>query len=259
MTADRFEWEGAGLALLLHAALIAALSLTLADLDEQPEAPAMEVDFVDEVALDSAAPQAVAAPSAPPPAPLEQAEPEPVAETPPPPTPRAVPQPAARPEPAPPRQAQRPQPPRPQQRPAPRPAPRPGLGDDFLAKLDDDLAPRPGAAKPAAASVSTSQMAGIVSVIRRKIQPCADRQINPGPDANKIVVRLRVQLLPNGRLRRAPQVLSTSGVTDDNARFEERVKDLAVASFVGCAPLSGLPPDLYDKGWSNFIMTYKLP
>ena len=102
-------------------------------------------------------------------------------------------------------------------------------------------------------------MAGIAQAIRRQVQPCADRQVNPGPGASRIQVRMRIRLFLNGRLKGAPEVISTSGVTDDNARYEERVKDLAVAAFVGCAPLTGLPAELYDKGWSDFIMRYNLP
>jgi hypothetical protein len=139
------------------------------------------------------------------------------------------------------------------------------IGDDFLKGISDDkLAPRAGPTpKPAAATVSASAMAGIVQAIRRQVQPCADRQVNPGPGASRIKVRMRLQLRRNGRLNSPPQVLGTSGVDDENARYEERVKDLAVATFVGCAPLVGLPPELYEtesgRGWSDFIMNYNLP
>ena len=106
-------------------------------------------------------------------------------------------------------------------------------------------------------------MAGIVSAIRRQVQPCADRQVSPGPGASRIRVKMRLQLARSGRLVRSPQVIGTSGVDDENGRYEERVKDLAVATFVGCAPLTGLPADLYEtasgKGWSDFIMNYNLP
>lgn len=265
MTSARAEWTGVGAALLLHVALIAALSMSLARMDRVPEPPSMQVDIVDEVALESVAPQAVAEPGgSPPPTPVEDVpEPDQVQPvTPPPPTPRAVPTPTVKPAPpTPPKRAQA-QPAKPTRTPpkaTPQPNRRAGLGDDFLDKLGDDLGPRSGPSKPAAAAVSANQMASIVSVIRRRIQPCANRQINPGPGANQIKVRLRIQLLPNGQLRRSPQVLSTSGVDADNEQYEERVKDLAIATFVGCSPLRGLPPELYEKGWSNFIMSYNLP
>jgi len=53
-----------------------------------------------------------------------------------------------------------------------------------------------------------------------------------------------------------------SGVDDDNARFEERVRDLATAVYRECSPFRGLPPEYYqtaDGGWSNINLTYKLP
>ena len=56
MTADRAEWTGVGAALLFHIALIAALSTSLAHVAAAPEAPAMEVELVEEVGLEAAAP-----------------------------------------------------------------------------------------------------------------------------------------------------------------------------------------------------------
>lgn len=248
---DRAELAGTGAALAFHVALIAAMSLSLAHVASVPEPPSMEVELVDEIGLTAAAPSQVSSP-----APASQApeigeadllEPVP-APVPAPPAPRAVA--IAKPAPA---------------KPAPtRPAPRASrIGDDFLKGIADSPSKSTAPAKPAAATVSASAMAGIVQAIRRRVQPCADRQVNPGAGASRIRVRLRLQLLPNGRMRRTPEVIGTSGVDDENSRYEERVKDLAVNTFVGCAPLSGLPPELYEtasgKGWSDFIMNYNLP
>jgi uncharacterized membrane protein len=35
----------------------------------------------------------------------------------------------------------------------------------------------------------------------------------------------------------------------------------SIATFVGCAPLRGLPQELYavPRGWSNFTLNYSLP
>ena len=267
MRMDRAEKLGTGAALLFHVALIGAMSLNLAQMNTTPEPPSMVVELVDEVGLTAAAPQQVVVPPPPSQAP-EIGEAEPIeAATPPPPLP--TPAPVVRP--APPRPAVTPKPsqvvkPTPPRAAPPKPAPRVSrIGDDFLRGISDDkLAPRAGPTpKPAAATVSASAMAGIVQAIRRQVQPCADRQVNPGPGASRIKVRMRLQLRRNGRLNSPPQVLGTSGVDDENARYEERVKDLAVATFVGCAPLVGLPPELYEtesgRGWSDFIMNYNLP
>ena len=258
MNMDRAELAGTGAALAFHVALIAAMSLSLAHVASVPEPPSMEVEFVDDIGLTAAAPSRI---TTPPPASqaTEIAEAEPLEPAPAPvlaqPAPRqvAIPSPRAIAKPAP-------------AKPAPaRPAPRASrIGDDFLKGIADSPSKSTtSATKPAAATVSASAMAGIVQAIRRRVQPCADRQVNPGAGASRIRVRLRLQLLPNGRMKRTPEVIGTSGVDDENSRYEERVKDLAVNTFVGCAPLSGLPPELYEtasgKGWSDFIMNYNLP
>lgn len=110
--------------------------------------------------------------------------------------------------------------------------------------------------------MSPIALSGIKSAITRQIQPCADRQVDPGPGANKIVVTLNLRLRPDGSLAARPTVVRTAGVNEDNGRYEKRVTDLAVAAYTGCAPLRGLPEELYrtaNGGWSNINMNYKLP
>ena len=93
---DRAEWTGTGAALLFHIVLIGALSLSLAHVASVPEPPAMDVEFVEDVGLTSAAPQAVATPPPPSQAPeIGEAEPvEPVPVIQPKPQPSIVPTPA---------------------------------------------------------------------------------------------------------------------------------------------------------------------
>ncbi|MDQ3143960.1 MAG: hypothetical protein M3Q57_03660, partial [Pseudomonadota bacterium] len=62
MSIERAELAGTGFALALHVALVAALSLHLAQVDTPPEPPSMEVELVDEVGLAAAAPLAVVTP-----------------------------------------------------------------------------------------------------------------------------------------------------------------------------------------------------
>ena len=133
------------------------------------------------------------------------------------------------------------------------------LGKDFLAGLSD---PSPGkAAKPAAAVMSAKAQGDIYSAIKRQVEPCAKNQRLFGPGANRIVVRVNLKLRRDGGLAATPTIAGTAGVDDENARYEQRVKDMAIAAFKGCSPLAGLPPELYDvpKGWSNFIFRFKLP
>nr|WP_295373504.1 cell envelope biogenesis protein TolA [uncultured Sphingosinicella sp.] len=135
------------------------------------------------------------------------------------------------------------------------------LGKDFLKGLGSDPAPAK-AQQPTGAVMSPIAMSGIVAAIKRQVQPCADRQVNPGPGASRIQVKINLKLNRDGSLAGRPAVVSTSGVTDENSRYEKRVADLAIAAFTGCSPLRGLPDELYQTakgGWSNFNMNYKLP
>jgi outer membrane biosynthesis protein TonB len=135
------------------------------------------------------------------------------------------------------------------------------LGRDFLKGIGSDPSPSTSQ-KPSGAVMSAIALSGIRSAIQRQIQPCADRQVNPGPGANQIQVTLSLKLNPDGSLAANPAVLRTSGVNDENSRYEKRVADLAIAAYRGCSPLRGLPSELYRTakgGWSNINMNYKLP
>jgi outer membrane biosynthesis protein TonB len=287
---DRAEATGIGVSLAGHLALLAALTLgfataTLPPITNQP----IEVSFVDEIGLESAVPQPSAETPAQSVAPEigapEEAVPEPMdVPTPPEPAPPAKPVEAKKLAPPPPKQADKPAKPKPaptetasSAKPSPARAPPKRtdtkaagkaettkgsrLGKDFLKGLGLD----PTASKsqtPTGAVMSAAAMTGIVAAIQRQIQPCADRQVNPGPGANRISVKLNLKLNRDGSLAAKPVVVGVNGVDDENDRYQKRVADLAIAAFTGCSPLRDLPPDLYDTprgGWSNFNMNYKLP
>jgi outer membrane biosynthesis protein TonB len=297
---DRAQATGFGVATAGHVALFAALSLSLAVTRlPPPQSPPMEVSFVKDVGPVNSAPQPTPTPPTPSAAP-EAGPPEEAAPVPPPPAP-APPAPASTPAPPPPQKAvQAPQPrpvPKPAARQAPakpappqaaatpapvaaKPAPakaaptrtegRSGtatasrgsrLSLDFLKGVGSDATP--SSAQQAQASVMSAEaLAGITAAIKRQIQPCANRQVNPGPDANQIRVKLNLHLNRDGSLAQRPTVVSTTGVTATNARYEDRVRDLAIAAYVGCSPLRDLPDNLYQTpkgGWANFNMTYNLP
>jgi outer membrane biosynthesis protein TonB len=268
---ERAEQAGLGVAVLGHAALLAALTLGLFSATApSPVQDAIEVSFVDEVALDSASPAPAA--EAPPPAaapelgPPEQPAPAPQATPTPAPTPAPVaPAPTPRPVAAQPvrqsdsRDRRRPEEPR--QTPGQR-ARANRLADLNLDGLGPDRPRRPNAQPAAPAAAMTGQArASIAQLIARQVQPCADRQVHPGPGAERIATRLRLRLGPDGSLQGRPVVAGQSGIDDENRRYAQRVADLAVNTFVSCAPLRGLPQELYavPGGWSNFIMNYRLP
>ncbi|WP_343345425.1 hypothetical protein WJT74_00175 [Sphingomicrobium sp. XHP0239] len=273
MRLDAAEWGGNAAALGLHVALVAALSLSLAKPDVITESAPVFVEFVEDVGLTSSAPTPIAQEAArsmtTDPVDNVPLPPEPMPEPPriePAPAPRPTPSPTPSPTPRP--RASTPSASTPTPRPAPsrpsRPARRsPGL-ENILEGVPDGNSRRGNAPSPVAAAptFSASAAASVASIIQRQVQPCANRQIDPGPGANQIEVTLDLRLDRSGRLSRAPRVVSTRGASGDNARYEERVKDLAVAAYQGCAPYDGLPADLYDTpsgGWKAITARYKLP
>ncbi|HEU0098619.1 MAG TPA: cell envelope biogenesis protein TolA [Allosphingosinicella sp.] len=276
---DRAEATGLGVAAAGHVALLAALTYGLAATRlPVTKSDPIEVAFVDETQLESASPDPSQEASGPAAAfePLPEVAPPVPSPIPPPPTPapQAPPAPAAR-TPAPvsapaPRPATRPQPPKPAAAtnpPAPRPArpgPAPARSRQPLNINLDGARDGPGKAETAgapAAVMNAKAMASIGSQIRRQVQPCADRMVNPGPGASRIKVRLNLKLNRNGSLRAPPSVEGVSGLDEDNRRYAQRVKEMAVAVFTSCSPLRDLPAELYavSNGWSDFDMIYNLP
>ncbi len=261
---DRAEATGFSVAVVGHIALLAVLTLglaraTLPDLASD----SIEVSFVEDVGLTSASPEPDAQPApgaAPETGPTEDAEPAPSPEpTPTPPLPKQ-----AEIAPSPPRQQARPTRERP---PVRQPAAGQGqrtrrslLDPNFLDGIGRDPSQSRSRQSPGAV-MSAQAAASIADAIRRQVQPCADRQVYPGPGAERIVTPIILRLNRDGSLATRPRVGQQRGLDDENGRYAERVADLAVRSFAECAPLRGLPAELYDvpRGWSNFTMNYRLP
>ncbi|HYI48280.1 MAG TPA: hypothetical protein VEX35_07445 [Allosphingosinicella sp.] len=248
---ERIETIGIGASVAGHAALFAVMALVAINAAREPALPAtMEVSYVDEVGLESGSPNPV--PAAAPPAaeesgPVEQAAP----------SPETSPAPVAAPSPVPARQ-----PARPQLAPAGAAGSgqvnrSPGLNLNPSSFGND---PQRAAGTPGAV-MSTAAAASIGQAIQRQVQPCANRQVYPGPGAERIVTPITLRLNRDGSLQGRPRVGRQRGLDDENSRYAQRVADLAVNAFVSCAPLRGLPQELYDvpRGWSNFTMNYRLP
>ena len=260
---DRADTTGLGFAIVAHGALFAALSLgvgavTLPRIAGDP----IEVSFADETGLISSAP--VISSEAPAPSiaselgtPEEAAPAEAPAVAPPTPE-RPSPLPAQKASQA----APRPKPNQKSSAAGTRSANRGSrFGDDFVKGLNDDPSASRSQVAPAA-TMSAEALASIKAAIERQIQPCADRQRDPGPGANQIRVTLNLRLNRDGSLAQRPAVVRTTGVNAENGRYEARVRDLAIAAYVGCSPLRDLPEELYRTpkgGWSNLNMTYRLP
>jgi len=240
---DRAGATGFGISLVGHAALLAALSLALVTAANRPVTPpAMEVSFVDEVGATSAAPQPSTAPAAqaraPELGPVEDAAPAPAPPAPAPLPREAVPAPSPQPSPRPPSHA------------APRPAPaaaagtgqatrRPGLGDLDPRAFGRD--PASHAESPPAAVMSAQARADIGQAIARQVQPCADRQVYPGPGAERIVTPIILRLNRDGSLAARPRVGEQRGLDDENRRYAQRVADLAINTFVSAPRCAACP------------------
>jgi outer membrane biosynthesis protein TonB len=293
---DRAERTGLGVAAVGHVVLFAALSASFLANPKDLAPPSMSVSLVPDVALEATAPPATEAPAAsvapeqgppedaaPPAAPIEAApEPAPPVKTVAP-APLPKPAPVAKPQPKPlaapaPAKQQAQAKPAPAAKTPPKPAAKPGagtqvasantrprgaiLGDNFLKGIVADRSqPEAKGQVAPAATMSAKAAADIASAIVRQVQPCADRQVIPGPGAEKIRVAIRLSINRDGSLAGRPQIVGHDGVDDSNARYVDRVDDLAIATFVGCAPLKGLPPELYavPRGWKLFTLRYKLP
>lgn len=134
------------------------------------------------------------------------------------------------------------------------------LGDDFLKGLTDTPSESRAPNPPPAARIDARALAGIRDAIRRQIQPCADKQVNPGPGANAIVTVLNLRLNRDGTLAGNPRVVRQTGVSGENDRYAQRVVDLGIAAFRACAPLR-LPAEFYQTangGWSNINYNWQL-
>lgn len=260
-------------------------------ISEAPDTGAPE-DAAPPEAVEEPAPEPAPAPPVPAPRPQPAPRPEPKPVPKPIPAPRPVPKPVPKPapkpapaqksepKPAPAKQSARPAPARPAPaakapaKPAPAkpaatkgqgtnaqataPRPRGGrLGDNFLKGIADT--PRPGKAEaPRGTAVSTQSVAGLASAIQRQVQPCANKIPNPGPGANQIRSRIRLQMRPDGTFAAKPELRGQTGVDGENQRYAQRVSELAIAALIQCAPYE-LPADLYDGGWKDIIINYKLP
>ena len=253
MKMDRAELAGTGAALAFHVALIAALTLSLAHVNSTPEPPSMEVEFVEDVGLQSAAPTAIATPPPASRAPeIGEAPPDEAAPAPLPPAtqPRVAPAPTPRP-------VQRAQ-----SRPAPaKPAPRVSrIGDDFLKGIADSPSKNDAPAKPAAPAYNATARASIGQAIIRQAQRCADRQPFLGEGANQVRLTVNLKFSRSGRLARPPSILGTRGDSGDIAKYGELLEDQVRRIFADCSPFR-LPADLYDTpngGWKDFTFTYRV-
>lgn len=246
----REEKLGLGIAVVLHAALVAALIVEARRAAPViPPAERMTVSLANDVSLESTAPnpsqdsQAAVAPVlSPEPEPI----PAPVTEPVQPPMHTTIQQPVPKPKPAttpvqkavaPPKSPVKPQP-------APKPAQKSGggsrIGQDFLKGIS--AGERADAGTPAAA-FGSAERASLQSAINRQLKPFW--KAPEGVDVEQLDTTLTWDLNPDGSLKGMPRLVSQTGKTDSNAPQQRRHIEQAIRAVQLAAPFK-LPAEFYD-------------
>ena len=253
---DRAEATGLGVAAAGHVALLVALSIGFATATQPPLMnDPIEVELVDEIGLQAAAPT----PSASPPAPRLAEVELPIEEAPPPPP---LPQPVAA-----------PPPPRPVEAPKPKPVqkakPQPVKPAPPKAKAAPPVVAKAVPKKPA--TKSGERLAGILEGVSEKESPSRSaapaakvasaavqsslraevlRQLKPhwrapsGADVELLRTELAITLAPNGAIT-SVEVLGTTGQNDSNRPQVKLHQEHAVRAARLASPFR-LPGEYYD-------------
>lgn len=268
---SRDEGLALGVAVALHVALLAVLTLGAPGKKPVPAPERMTVTISDEIADQSTSPDpmAQAMPDVAPELGEVQPEPQPVAEPQPQPAP-VPPQPVAQPQP-------KPQPaPRPVAKPAPqpaKPAPAPAkpvakpapqksapatpptrtapaggsrIGNDFLKGIPAASAPGTSRNQPAA-TLGPAERASLAGSIARQLK--RHWAAPQGADAEKLVTILAWDLNPNGSLSGTPRLVRQEGITDANRAQAPRHVEQAIRAVRLAAPFD--LPDQYYNGWKR--------
>jgi outer membrane biosynthesis protein TonB len=250
---DRADATGLGIALAAHAALAYVLSLGLAKASLPPvQTQPMEVEFVEEVGLVSAAPEPSAAEPA-----TRLGEPEPVSEPLPaaPPQVQPLPQPlvapvAPPPQPAPRAQLQpqpkapapKPKAPPPKAAPQPKPAARPsGRLSGLLNGVSERESPSRSTARPAA-TAGPAVKSSLARAVREQLKP--HWKAPTGADADQLRTELSIWLSPSGTVTRV-EVIATTGQTSSNRPQVKLHQEQAVRAVRLASPFR-LPSEYYE-------------
>ena len=233
------EKIGLGAAVLLHGALVGVLAMQTMRSEVVVFPERINVSLATEVGLEAAAPdpvpesRAAVAPTLadnPAPAP-EAAKPEPAPRVQP-----APPKPPARTatqQPAPTRDRSRPDrtPPKPATTPPKKTASKTGgaprIGDDFLPGKGSSTTTTETRAP--AQTIGPSELASLRSAVGRQVKIKWQGRVPQGPDAEKLVTRVRFRLNPDGTLAGEPELVgATTGVTDLNRNQVARHREEAL-------------------------------
>jgi outer membrane biosynthesis protein TonB len=258
---DRADATGFGVAALGHVALFAALSVGFAATRlPVPKSDPIEVELVEEVGLESAAPIPSAGTTAPllapeegPPAPVMPAPPEVQTVPRPEPAPRTAvpaPTPAAR-------QAQ-PKPSPPQSKPAPAAKPAASRPTGRLSGLLAGVSDRGSDSRsvtPPAATAGPAVEASLVAEVRRQLKPHWQRAVPTGADAEALRTELSLTLARDGRVT-GMEVVRTTGITASNRPQVALHQERARRAVTLASPFN--LPDKYYDSWKQLNVTLDL-
>jgi len=235
---SREERIGLGVAIVLHVALVAWLTLDRLGKDIQAPPERMTVSFADEIAPEATSPEPMAQ-AAPDVAPtLGEAQPEPVAI----PTPDPVVRPAATPQPRLKPPTAKP-PPKDVRRPPDTPSGASRVGTDFLKGVAGGEVPG-RSQNPPAARAGPQVAASLRQAVARQLKP---HWLAPqGAEADQLVTILRFSLNRDGSLAGRPTVVDQSGVTAANRAQQARHAEQAVRAVQLAAPFD-LPEEFYAQ------------
>jgi periplasmic protein TonB len=219
------EKIGLGAAVLLHGALVGVLALQTMRSEVSVFPERINVSLATDVGLEAASPDPVSesrASIAPTldanPAPAPEAKPEPVERA----APTAPTRDRSRPDRTPPRQATTP----PKQT-AAKSGGGSRIGDDFLDGKGSSTTTTE--TRAAASALGPSELASLRSAVGRQVKIKWQGRVPQGPDAEKLVTRVRFRLNPDGTLASEPELVgATTGVSDLNRNQVARHREEAV-------------------------------
>lgn len=264
-------------AVMLHVALIALLSLTWPATERHDDNPPMEVDLIAEVAPESSAPVISAAPPPPRLGEVEElfatapAPPPPPVKAAPPPPPKTVPSTAA----STPAKATAPKPPpakavtvqKPPAKAAPTKAaptrgatPKAAAPTGRLDGITDGMTRAPPvkapAVKAAPAAVTAAEVRKSIDVaIDGEILPHWRRNVPSGIDIDQLRVVLQIRLNPDGSVADVRQLGELAGKTDSNRPQQALFVERAIRSIRQASPFT-LPAEYYDQ-WRAWDVTFR--
>jgi outer membrane biosynthesis protein TonB len=256
---DRSDATAFGIALAGHAALLTVLSLGLAKASLPPvQTQPMEVEFVEDVGLVSAAPTPTTVEPAarlgepdlpveplPPVLPQVQPLPQPsVTPAPPPPQPSLRPQPQPKARPAQPKAAPKPAPPQ-------QPAVRPGGRLTGLLKGVGERESPSRSVSPPARTAGPAVQASLAAEIRRQLKP--HWKAPTGADVELLRTQVSISLAANGNVT-SIEIVGTTGQNASN-RPQVRLHQEQAERAVRLASPLRLPSEFYEA-WKQMTVTF---